>query len=130
MLISKYDPRSVLQTPSFCFSVKSPSLNFKYPTTKDTFHLQREGKKPPTGCVFGCMVNMDWESDEIKKEMEGLIQEALEGNQNLVFEDGVHEWVDLCLDSLGLLQDSGIQDVRDGLKGVAKEVYESLKGAN
>jgi hypothetical protein len=76
------------------------------------------------------MVNMDWESDEIKKEMEGLIQEALEGNQNLVFDDCVNEWVDLCLDSLGLLQDSGIQDVRDGLKGVAKEVYESLKGAN
>jgi len=130
MLISKYDPRSVLQTPSFCFSVKSPSLNFKYPTTKDTFHLQREGKNPSTRCVFGCMVNMDWESDEIKKEMEGLIQEALEGNQNLVFDDCVNEWVDLCLDSLGLLQDSGIQDVRDGLKGVAKEVYESLKGAN
>jgi len=130
MLISKYDPRSVLQTPSFCFSVKSPSLNFKYPTTKDTFHLQREGKKPPTGCVFGCMANMNWESPEIRSEMEDLIREALKGKQNVVFDDCVNEWVNLCLDSLGLLQDSGIQDVRDGLKGVAEEVYESLKGAN
>jgi len=130
MLISKYDPRSVLQTPSFCFSVKSPSLNFKYPTTKDTFHLQREGKKPSTRCVFGCMVNMNWESPEIRSEMEDLIREALKGKQNVVFDDCVNEWVNLCLDSLGLLQDSGIQDVRDGLKGVAEEVYESLKGAN
>jgi hypothetical protein len=76
------------------------------------------------------MVNMNWESPEIRSEMEDLIREALKGKQNVVFDDCVNEWVNLCLDSLGLLQDSGIQDVRDGLKGVAEEVYESLKGAN
>jgi hypothetical protein len=76
------------------------------------------------------MANMNWESPEIRSEMEDLIREALKGKQNVVFDDCVNEWVNLCLDSLGLLQDSGIQDVRDGLKGVAEEVYESLKGAN
>ena len=129
MLILKSDPRSVLQTPSFCFSVQSPSLKFKYPTTKDTFHLQREGKKPSTRCVFGCMVNMDWRSDEIRREMEELIQEALKGNQNLVFDDCVNEWVDLCRESLGYAA-TNTEEESQGLVGVAREIYDRLTSSS
>ena len=130
MLILKSDPRSVLQTPSFCFSVKSPSLNFKYPTTKDTFHLQREEKKPSIGCVFGCMVNMDWRSDEIRSEMEELILKALHEEPDLVFDKFVTQWVNLCLDSLGLLGDSDIEAESQGLTRMAREIYHRLTSSS
>jgi adenosyl cobinamide kinase/adenosyl cobinamide phosphate guanylyltransferase len=76
------------------------------------------------------MANMTWSSPEIEKEMEELIQKARKGNENVVFDDCVNEWVNLCLDSLGLLGDSDIEAESQGLVGVAREIYDRLTSSS
>ncbi|MFN9691489.1 MAG: hypothetical protein ACK551_05250 [Vampirovibrionales bacterium] len=126
MLISKSDRRSVLQTPSFCFSVKSPSLKFKYPTTKDTFHLQREGQEP-LGSAWSFLQKLGPDSPFVKEEMEKHIRKALQEEPNLELSERVlAAWVDFGLDTLGLLDAQDTEVDRQGLEGVAKEVYKAL----
>jgi hypothetical protein len=128
MLISKYDPRSVLQTPSFCFSVQSPSLNFKYPTTKDTFHLQREGESA-LGSACGQLQKMTWDISQMRDEMEELILKALHEEPDLVFDKWVDKWVGLCRESLGYAA-TNTEAESQGLARMAREIYHRLTSSS